>query len=175
MLTGENNKEMTLSEYNLYIEIFLDINNNKELLSFNKNSNDEYIINIRHEVNIEDIFGIEQLWSLLFDLNNELLTNKLINIIYKLYKNKESIQKLLDKCVNIIKDMENITYNKLEKCVDVLKFIILESEKNINIQIKSHFSFLKDCIINIPLESKKRKIMIYFAISIITIGIKMIT
>ena len=157
MLTGENNKEMTLSEYNLYIEIFLDINNNKELLSFNKNSNDEYIINIRHEVNIEDIFGIEQLWSLLFDLNNELLTNKLINIIYKLYKNKESIQKLLDKCVNIIKDMENITYNKLEKCVDVLKFIILESEKNINIQIKSHFSFLKDCIINIPLESKKKK------------------
>ena len=25
MLTGENNKEMTLSEYNLYIEIFLDL------------------------------------------------------------------------------------------------------------------------------------------------------
>ena len=157
MLTGENNKEMTLSEYNLYIEIFLDINNNKELITFNKNSNDEYNINIRYEVNIEDIFGIEQLWNLLFDLNDELLTNKLINIIYKLYKNKESIQKLLDKCVNIIKDMESITYNKLEKCVDVLKFIILESEKDINIQIKSHFNFLKDCIINIPLESKKKK------------------
>ena len=74
-----------------------------------------------------------------------------------LYKNKESIQKLLEKCVNIIKDIESITYNKLEKCVDVLKFIILESEKNVSIQIKSHFSFLKDCIINIPLESKKKK------------------
>ena len=157
MLTGENNKEMTLSEYNLYIEIFLDINNNKDQLVFHKNANDEYIITIRNNINIEDIFGIEQLWNLLFDLNNELLTHKLIKIIYKLYKNKDSIQKLLEKCVNIIKDMENITYNKLEKCVNVLKFIILESEKNVNIQIKSHFNFLKDCIINIPFEPKKNK------------------
>ena len=156
MLTGENNKEMTLSEYNLYIEIFLDINSNKLLLAFNKNSNDEYIITIRNDINIEDIFGIEQLWDLLFDLNNELLSHKLIKIIYMLYKNKKCIQKLLEKCVNIIKDMENITYNKLEKCVDVLKFIILESEKNVSIQIKSHSNFLKDCIINIPLKSKKK-------------------
>ena len=157
MLTEENKTEMTQTQFNLYIEIFLDINATKELLIFQKNSNNEYSINIDNAINIEDIFGIDKLWELLFELKNEELTQKLINLFYNLYKNKEEIQKLTDKCVNIIKDIDNITTNKFEKCIDILKFIILDSEKEGYIQIKSHFDLLKNCLINIPMELKKNK------------------
>ena len=157
MLTEENKTEMSSSQYNLYIEIFLDINKEKELLHFYKNQNDEYIININNNVNIDDIFGMDKLWNLLFQLKNDELIEKLINFIYYLYKDKEEIQKLLDKCVNLIKDIENITYDKLEKCINILKYIIIESEKEEYCQIKSHNDLLKDCLINIPLDQKKVK------------------
>ena len=157
MLKEENKTEMTLSQYNLYIEIFLDINRTKEILTFSKNPNDEYLIIINDNKNIEDIFGIEKLWDLLFQLNKEEIIQKIIKFIYDLYQNKKEIQKLLDKCVNIIKDVDNINYNKLEKCIKVLKFIILDSEKKGYVQIKPHFYLLKDCIISIPLELKKVK------------------
>ena len=157
MLTEENKSELTLSQFNLYIEIFYDINKEKGLLLYDKNKNDEYIIDINNDTNIEDVFGIDNLWNLLFDLNKKDLTEKLINIIYNLYSNKDETQKLLNKCVNIIKDIENITYNKLDKCINILKYIILESEKNGYIDIKPHFNLLKDCIINLPSEIKKNK------------------
>ena len=157
MLTKENKTEMTLSQYNLFIEIFLDINCTKDLLIYNKTSNDQYDININYNVNIEDIFGIDKLWDLLFELNKEELIQKLINIIYNIYQNKDEIQKLLDKCVKIVKDIENITYNKLEKCINILKYIILNSEKEGYIKIKSHSNLLKDYLISIPLELKKNK------------------
>ena len=167
MLNEENKNELTLSLYNLYIEIFLEINTSKELLSFNKNEKNEYIINIYESTAIDDIFGIDKLWDLLFQLIDKDLANKLINIIYSLYKSKNEIQKLMDKCTNIIKDKENITYNKLIKCIDLLKFIIIESEKNSFIGIKSHNNLLKDFIIYIPLEFKNKNgnnhdIMNYF-------------
>ena len=157
MLTNENKTEMTPTQFNLYIEIFLNINSTKELLSFKNNAIDDFTITINNNVNIDDIFGIDKLWDLLFELNKEHLTQKVINIIYNLYKNKEETQKLLDKCVNIIKDVDNITYMKLEKCMNILKFIIIESEKNGFIEIKPHIRLLKDCIINIPIEIKKKK------------------
>ena len=155
MLSQENKTELNLSQYNLYIEIFLDINNSKELLIYSKNPNGGYIININNNVNIDDIFGIDKLWDLLFQLENEDLTQRSIKFIYNLYKNKNEIQKLLEKCVKIIKNTDNITYNILEKCINILKFIILESEKNELIQIKSHFELLKECVINISIELKK--------------------
>ena len=157
MLTEENKNEINSSQYNLYIEIFLGINSIKDLLSFNKNANDEYIISINYDVNIDNIFGIDKLWDLLFHLKNEKLIQKLINLIYELYKSKEEIPKLMDKCINILKNEENIAYTKLEKCIAILQYIILESEKSGFIQIKSHKNLLKECIINIPLEIKKNR------------------
>ena len=157
MLTEENKTEMTLTQFNLYIEIFLNINSIKEFLQFQKNPNDEYTVIMDNAINIEGIFGIDKLWDLLFELNKEELTQKLINIIYSLYKNKDEIQKLSDKCVNIIKDIENITINKLEKCLKILKFIILDSETDGYIKIKSHFNLLKNCLIKIPMDLQKNK------------------
>ena len=157
MLTDESKTELNLSQYNLYIELFLEINNSKELLIYNKNANGEYNININNNVNIDDIYGINNLWDLLFQLEKEDLTQKLIYFIYNLYKDKKEIQKLLEKCVKRIKEIDNLTYKILEKCINILKFIIIESEKNEFIKPKSHFELLKECIINLPIEIKKNK------------------
>ena len=154
MLANENKNNISSSQFNLYIKLFLDINSHKNYLTFFK-PNNNYIININSNVNINDIFGIDKLWDLLFELNSEYLSQKLINIIYSLYETKKEIQVLLDKCVNLIKDSENITYNKLQVCMNILKYIIKDSEKNVLIQIKSHNDLLKDCLIYINLEIKK--------------------
>ena len=154
MLANENKNNISSSQFNLYIKLFLDINSHKNYLTFFK-PNSNYIININSNVNINDIFGIDKLWDLLFELNSEYLSQKLINIIYSLYETKKEIQVLLDKCVNLIKDSENITYNKLQVCMNILKYIIKDSEKNVLIQIKSHNDLLKDCLIYINLEIKK--------------------
>ena len=157
MLANGNKTMISTSQFNLYIDLFLEINTYKKFLTFYKHNNDEYIIDINKDVNINDIFGIDKLWDLLFELNQEFLSQKLIHLIYNIYEQKNEIQNLLDKCINLIKDIDNITYNKLEKCINILKYIILDSEKKGYIQIKSHLNLLKDCLININLELKKEK------------------
>ena len=146
---------MTLDQFNLYIEIFLHINSEKEIFKYGEIKDDEYFINIQEKYNIEDIYGIDKLWDLLFELNQEELTKKLTNILSNLYKNRNEIKKLLDKCVNIIKDTEKITSNKLEKCIYILKYLIIDSEKKGYIQVKSHCELEKDILFNIPLDLKK--------------------
>ena len=155
MLANENKNNYSLSQFNLYIKLFLDINNQKNFLTYFK-QNSNYIIDIYKNVDIDDIFGIDKIWDLLFELDSENLSKKLINIIYSLYENKNQIKVLLDKCVNLIKDFENITYNKLEVCINIIKYIIKDSEKNGIIQIKSHSDLLKDCLISLNMEIKKK-------------------
>ena len=161
MLAKENKNYLSTSQFNLYIKLFLDINHHKNYLSFFK-PNDNYIINIYNDININDIFGMDKLWDLLFELKFENLSQKLINFIYSLYENKKEIQILLDKCVNLIKDTDNITINKLKVCMNILKYIITDSEKSGIIQIKSHNNLLKDCLIYLNLEVKKNSTATYF-------------
>ena len=154
MLGNENKNSISSNQFNLYIKLFLDINQHKKYLNFFK-PNANYIIDINKEVNINDIFGIDKLWDLLFELNVEYLSQKLIKIIYSLYESKNEINILLDKCVNLIKDSDNITHEKLNVCLKILKYIIKNSEQNGIIQIKSHYDLLKDCLIYMNLEVKK--------------------
>lgn len=91
MLANENKNNISSSQFNLYIKLFLDINSHKNYLTFFK-PNNNYIININSNVNINDIFGIDKLWDLLFELNSEYLSQKLINIIYSLYETKKKFK-----------------------------------------------------------------------------------
>ena len=61
------------------------------------------------------------------------------------------------KKVKLIKDSDNITHEKLNVCLKILKYIIKNSEQNGIIQIKSHYDLLKDCLIYMNLEVKKFK------------------
>ena len=155
MLTEENKTEMTLDQYNLYIKIFLDINYEKDILRYDRVADLYNFINIKENINIEDIFGIDKLWDLYFEYKKQDISKKLIDLFLTLYKNKNETKKLLDKCVSIIKDNKNLTANKLEKCISLLIYIILDSEKKGYIQVKSHFKLLKNLLINIPLDLQK--------------------
>ena len=154
MIGNENKNDISPSQFNLYIQLFLEINSHKNFLTFFKQDN-TYVIDMNKNVDINDLFGIEKLWDLLFELISTNLSKKLIKIIYSLYETKKEIQSLLDKCVNLIKDSKNITYNKLQQCINILKYIINNSEKNKIIDIKSHKDILKDCLICLNLEVKK--------------------
>ena len=154
MLGNENKNKISSTQFNLYIKLFLDINHHKNYLNYFK-PNANYVIEINKDVNINDIFGMDKLWDLLFELNVEYLSQKLIKIIYSLYESKNEINILLDKCTNLIKDSDNITLEKLNVCMRILKYIIKNSEKNGIIQIKSHYDLLKDCLIYMNLEVKK--------------------
>ena len=154
MLANENKSDISLSQFNLYIQLFFDINSHKNYLSFFKPS-ESYFVTVNYQVDLKDIFGMDKLWDLLFELNSKSLSKKLINIIHSLYESKHEIQVLLDKCVNLIQDTDNINYNKLKVCMDILIYIIKDSEKYGMIQIKSHEKLLKECLICINLDLKK--------------------
>ena len=154
MLANENKNFISLSQFSLYLKLFLDINRHKNYLSFFK-PNDTYVVNVYDNVNINDIFGMDKLWDLLFELKSDSLSKKLINFIYSLYESKKEIQILLDKCVNLIKDTDNITFNKLKVCMNILEYIIKDSEKSGIIEIKSHNNLIKDCLIYLNLELKR--------------------
>ena len=156
MLTNEKKEAEfdSTSQFKLYINLFLEINKHKNYLTFFKPS-ENYIINIDNNVKIDDLFGFDKLWEFLFKLNSESLSKKLIKIIYTIYETKNEIQVLFDKCINLIKNSENINFKKLNVCMTILEYIINDSEKKGAIQIKSHNDLQKDCLICLNLELKK--------------------
>ena len=154
MLANENKSNISLSQFNLYIQLFFDINSHKNFVSYFKPS-ESYLVTVNYHIDLKDIFGIDKLWDLLFELKSESLSKKLINIIYSLYKSKNEIQVLIDKCVNLIKETDDNNYNKLKVCMNILIYIIDDSEKSGIIQIRSHNKLLKECLICLNLDLKK--------------------
>lgn len=73
MLANENKNFISLSQFSLYLKLFLDINRHKNYLSFFK-PNDTYVVNVYDNVNINDIFGMDKLWDLLFELKSDSLS-----------------------------------------------------------------------------------------------------
>lgn len=63
------------------------------------------------------------------------------DIMYKIYEQFEEINYRTDNMTNII-----------NRCYKLLKLFFIETEKNLSIKIKPHFSLLKNCIIKFPLK-----------------------
>ena len=147
MLMEDNMEEIENSQFNLYIDIFLDINQSKGLMNYEKKNGEIKISNVK----LDELIGIDKMWNLLFEIKDDNLAKKLIRFFYKLYENKNQIERLIQKCVAIIKDL-NISLKKLEKCIKTLKFIIEESLENKIVLIKSHNDLLKDLIFNIKIK-----------------------
>ena len=151
LLSENNQTEITVEKLNLFIALFIDMNKVKKD-DDNNNENENEILEVE---NIEELKGLDKLWNIIFQIKDEKTLSVGISKIFQIYKNK-NLDKLLEKCSNLIKE-ENATSETIDKCVMILKLIIVESEKNNLFRPKSHLSLIKSCLINLPLEIPEKQ------------------
>ena len=154
----ENNQSnMTMSEFKLFIAIFLKINSSN--IYYTIDNHDNYEIHIFSD--LDEIKEMDKLWKVIFQLKDEKVLNKAINIIYKIYKSKDQIDKILNKCNELIKK-EDSSSEIIDKCFKLLRMIIIESEKNYILKTKSHSNLMKNSIIYLPLKMIPKSSNIYY-------------
>ena len=151
IFTENNQSNMTMSEFKLFIAIFFGINNNAFYIS---DKDDNYDITLFCD-DVEDLKELDKLWNVIFQIKDEIVLNKAISIIFKLYKSKDQIEKLLNKCNNLIK-AEKTTNEIVDKCLKFLRKIIIESEKTNIIKTKSHSNLIKNSVAYLPLKLTKK-------------------
>jgi len=159
LISESNPTEITVEQLKLFIALFFDMNNEKiKLKESNKyeSNNKDMEYEIVDVVDIDELKGLDKLWNMIFQIKEEKVLTVAINIIFQIYNNK-NIEKLLEKCNNLIKE-ENTPPETIDKCLILLKLIIIESEKNCLFKPKSHLSLLKNCLINLPLKIKEKKL-----------------
>jgi hypothetical protein len=150
---------------NLFISLFLEINKDKisfqekETIDETNKSNDtesqkQFEIKIISLEHIEDLKGLDKFWDMTLKVKSEKVLSLAINILFKIYETN-FLPNLLEKCSKLIlgKDPNPHVF---QKCIELLKLIIIESEKNVYLKPKSHLSLLKNCLINFPLDLKNR-------------------
>ena len=126
--------------------------------------NYEIKFNYDNQQNKEFIFDI--FWNFLLEVENEKIIKKILNILLQIYNNdqegnadiKEIIYKISDKLDECDYQYQNESDIKtVKKCYELLKILFIETEKDLNISIKPHFSLLKNCLIKLPLEIKNNE------------------
>ena len=140
--------EMSYSEFKLFIKTFLYLNKDQLDYQIIQKDDEEFDYDIKLKQNIvyDEIKEINILWKMVFEVKDEMVLNKLINVIYQMVQD-ESI--IIENIVNINEKDQNA--EKIEQCYKLLKIFFIESEKNVLIDIKSHNSLLKNSIIRLPL------------------------
>ena len=134
---------MSYSEFKLFISIFLLMNSTNICYLVDKDDNYDIKLSCK---DIEEIKDLDKLWSIIFQLKEEKVLNKAISIMFNIYRSIDQLDKLLNKCKELI-NTENTNSEIINKCFKLLKIIILESEKNIITKTKSHFNLTKNCYI----------------------------
>ena len=118
------------------------------------NNNEDYEINFKSGKNkkeIEsDIFDI--FWNLLFKVKEEKLIKIIMNIFLQILRDEKKIIYRINDQLNELDYQDEHDIKIIKKCYEILKIFFIESEKNLTIKIKPHYSLLKDCIIKFPLE-----------------------
>ena len=154
LISENKNFDINAEQLKLFSALFFDINKEKIKLKIKneEDNNKEIEYEIIDIENIDDLTGLDKLWNIIFQIKDEKVISVAINIIFQIYKNKY-IEKLLEKCNNLIKE-ESAKSEIIEKCILLLKLIIIESEKNCIFKPKSHLSLIKNCLVNLPLRIK---------------------
>ena len=166
-LISENDEnDVTIEEMNLFVSLFLEMNKDKisyeEKENFNDDNNSDnikvktYKIKIESLEKIEDLNGLDKFWDMILKIKSENVLSQAINVLFKIYE-ANFLPNLLEKCKQLMLG-ENSNIQIFEKCIKLLKLIIIESEKNFFIRPKSHLSLLKNCLINLYVDLKNRNI-----------------
>ena len=158
IFTENDQSSMTMSEFKLFLAIFLGIND-KYLICLT-DINGDYDITLLCQ-DIDDLKEMDKLWNVIYQLKDEKVLNKAITTIFNLYKNKNQLGKLLNKCSELIKG-EKTTSEIIDKCFIILRTIIIESEKKNIVKTKSHSNLNKSSLIYLPLKMTPKYTGFYY-------------
>ena len=129
--------EMSYFQFKIFIQTFFYLN--KEQLDYQiiPKYGDEcdYDIKLKKNITYDKIKEINILWKILFEVKEEIVLNKLINVIYQMTNVDESI--IIQMIAKIHEDNQNLEIVK--KCHKILKLFFIESEQNVVIDIMSEF------------------------------------
>ena len=161
-LINLNKKEKIYSSEEAKIYIRLVYYKNKKIFYLNiikENDDDEHYeikFNYEKEQNKEFIFDI--FWNLLFEVDDEKIIKKIVDILLQIYNGKRDNLDIKDIIYKISDKLDESDYQNqydikiIQRCYELLKILFIETEKDLNIDIKPHFSLLKNCIIKFPLK-----------------------
>ena len=160
ILKNKNNFEkqefLTKEESNLFIHLFLEINYLENKIEYD-DQNNYNITKINQELN--NILYFDEFFDAFNNQKNIEIINDMCKLIYNLYKKGNKIKKLISKCKDIFQ--YNIEENM--NILHLLKYIIINTEKDYLFDIKPHYLLLKKNIIKINFEEKNDKVKeIYF-------------
>ena len=148
ILAENKQNSMTMSEFKLFVAIFLGIND--PYIYYTIDNDDNYDIKLLCD-NVEQLKDLDKLWNVIFQLKDEKVLNKSIEILFNIYQSKDQTEKLLNKCNELIKD-EKTSSEIIDKCFKILRTIIVELEKNYIPQAKSHSNLIKNSLIYLPIK-----------------------
>ena len=152
----ENLEFIIKEEADLYIDLFLKINYLENRIEYIFENNLK-ITNINQE-----ILYIKEFWNIFNIQKNQEIINEMCEILYQLYNtnNKDyNIKQLFIKCKDIFQ------YNLIDNIniIHLMKYIIIQTEKDCVIKIKPHYLLCKKNAIKINYEEKKEEIKdLYF-------------
>ena len=153
---NKNNFEIeefiTKEEVQFYIYIFLEINYLEKKIEYINKDNKFLIQKINQDIN--NISYFKDFFNIFFIQKNTEIINDLCDIIYQIYNINNNIKDLITKC----KEKFEYTLKENINIIYLLKYIIIQSEKDYIINIKPHFSLIKKSIIKINIEEKKDEI-----------------
>ena len=154
----EKKEFSNLKEAKLYIHLFLDINYLKGIIE-HAGQNNQYIIKIINQ-EINNLLYLEQLKNILNIQKNPEIINEICDIIYQIYNISDKVKVLVNEC----KDKFQYNIEENLNILQLLKYIIIQSEKDDDIiNIKPHSLLCKKEIVKINIEEKKDELKeLYF-------------
>ena len=145
----KNNRIYTYEEIRLFIRLLYYKNyQNFDLYIIQDKWDENYEISIKPDKSSDKLIDI--FWNILFKVDEEKIIKKIVDIICQI-SSDALIYKINDKLSSSYFGDENERKN-IEKCYKLLKSFFIESEKKLLINIKPHYSLLKNCIIKFPLK-----------------------
>ena len=156
IISDDSKGDFHEEQLKLFIAMFFNMNSDKIRMKDKEVGDKNYEVEILNLNKVEELKGIDKFWSMIFKIVDDETLSSAINILFQLYNHNE-----LDNLLNILENYisnENSTPEIINKCITILKQIIIISEKDAYCKIKSHLSLLKECLINLPLKFDNRGI-----------------
>ena len=146
----------TIEDAKFFIRLFLEINYLNGVIEYIFQTN--FVIKkINQEIN--KILYLKEFLTIFNIQKNHEIINEISDIIYQIYTISDKLKELINEC----KDRFEYNISENKNIIHLLKYIIIQSEKDVLMNIKPHSLLCKKSIIKINIEEKKDQLKdLYF-------------